>query len=170
MSRELKYGILTGFVILIWMVLIYAFHWQQEILNNYADYVTFLILAIGIYLLVLHKREKDNSGVLTFKQAFQEGMSVSFVVALLIGAFLMLYVELINPNYVNEVTKQAADYYKSQSLTQQQIDNNVQGIKAWYSPFGQFTYGIGTTMLAGLLISLVVAAVMKRSEKKTANA
>jgi Protein of unknown function (DUF4199) len=170
MSRELKYGAITGVVILIWMILIYAFHWQQDILNNYADYVTFLILAIGIYILVFHKREKENGGVISFKQAFQGGMSVSFVAALLIGAFLMLYVESINPNYVNDAIKQATDYYKSQSLTQQQIDNNLQGIKAWYSPFGQFTYGIGTTMLAGLLISLVVAAVMKRPENKTANA
>src|SRR5450432_1843560 len=155
MSRELKYGIMTGFAILIWMTLIYVFHWEQNVLNDYAYYITFLLLAIGIYFLVLYKRDRDAGGVISLKQAFQGGMSVSFVAALLIGAFLMLYTQSINPNYVNEVIKEASDFDKSQNLSQQEIDNNVQGVKAMYSGFGQFTYGIGTTLLAGLLITLV---------------
>jgi NhaP-type Na+/H+ or K+/H+ antiporter len=57
-----------------------------------------------------------------------------------------------------------SDYYKKQNATQQQLDKGIEGVRAMYSPFGQFTYGIGTTMLIGLLISALAGWIMQRKK------
>jgi hypothetical protein len=94
------------------------------------------------------------------------GLGVSFMVGLLVGAFLMIYVKYINPDYVNIMIKDASDFYKTQNATQEQLDKGIESVKAMYSPFGQFTYGIGTTMITGLLISAVIGAIMQRKVKR----
>jgi len=166
MSREFRYGLIAGFITLLWMAFGYWMGWDKTEMGTYAPFLSMFILIVAIYISILFKRDKDLGGAITFGNAFITGVSVSFVIGLMVGAFLVIYVEYINPDIVNEVAKQAEDYYKTQKgVTQDEINNAVNGAKALYSPFGQFTYGIGTTMLTGGLISLLCAAVMKRQEK-----
>jgi hypothetical protein len=85
----------------------------------------------------------------------------------MVGAYLLVYTQYINPDFINQMVKETEDYYKTQNgVTQDNLDNAVKGVRAMYSPFGQFTYGIGTTMLTGVLLTLVCAAIMRRGGKQ----
>jgi hypothetical protein len=164
MSRELRYGLYGGLLTVLWMSLGYYLGWEKSEMGAYAPFVSLIVLTVTIYITVLFKREKDLSGAITFKEAFVAGVSASFVIGLMVGSFLLLYSQYINPGLVNEMMKEAEDYYKGRpDVTQEQIDQAKDSVKAMYSPFGQLTYGIGTTMLVGALISLVCAAIMKKS-------
>ena len=164
MSRELRYGLIAGFITVIWMSLGYYFGWEKSDMGKYAPFVSLIILAVAVYLTVLFKRDKDSDGAIGFKEGFVAGISVSFVVGMMVGLYLLIYSQYINPNLVNEMMKEAEDFYKSQpDVSQEQIDRAKDSVKAMYSPFGQLTYGIGTTMLVGALISLVCAAIMRKS-------
>jgi len=165
LSRELRYGFIAGFITLLWMACGYVLRWQEQEIGRYAPFLSLIILIAATYITILHKRDKDGGGGITFKDAFIAGISVSFVVGLLVGIFLMIYTQYVNPNYVNEVVKQTEEYLKTQKATQEQIDKAIEGTRATYSAFGQLTYGIGTTMLTGVLITLVCAAVMRREKK-----
>lgn len=146
------------------MSLGYYLGWEKSEMGKYAPVASLIILAVSVYLTVLFKRDKDLGGVIRFKEAFVAGISAGFVVGLMVGLFLLVYSQYINPNLVNEMMKEAEDYYKSQpNVTQEQIDRAKDSVKAMFSPFGQLTYGIGTTMLVGALISLVCAAIMRKS-------
>ena len=164
MSRELKYGLIAGFITLLWMAVGYYLGWERVEIGKYASYLSLVILAVAIYLAILFKRDRDQGGAITFNEAFKVGLAVSFVVGLMVGAFLLIYVEYINPGYADEMARTASDYYKSEHASQEQIDKGIAGVKAMYSPFGQFTYGIGTTMLTGLIITLIVGAIMRRNK------
>lgn len=166
MSRELRYGLIAGFITITWMSLGYYLGWDKSEIGKYAPYVSLLILAIGIYFTILFKRDKDLGGAITFKEAFMAGSAASFVIGAMVGLFLLIYSQYINPDLVNQMAKETGDYYKTQpNVTQEQIDKAVDGVKAMYSPFGQLTYGIGTTMLTGVLITLICAAVMRKEKK-----
>lgn len=136
-------------------------------MGRYAPFVSLIILAVAVYLTVLFKRDKDLGGAIGFKEAFVAGISASFVVGMMVGVYLLIYSQYINPNLVNEMMKEAEDFYKSQpDVSQEQIDRAKDSVKAMYSPFGQLTYGIGTTMLTGALITLVCAFIMQRTKTK----
>jgi hypothetical protein len=166
MNRELQNGMIGGLLTVGWMAAGYAFHWERSPIGMYAPYLSLLILLVTIYLSVLFKRERDNEGIITLKEAFIAGMTVSFVIGVMVGAFLLVYVQFINPGFAGEMIRNAEVYYKSEHASQEQIDKGVEGMRAMYSPFGQFTYGIGTTMLTGLLISAVIGLVMQRKVRK----
>ena len=165
MSRELTYGMIAGFSTLGWMTLGYVLHWEQSEMGRYAPFLSLFILMLAIYLTILVKRDTDQAGIITFKEAFTAGMVVSFIVGIMVGSYLMVYVKYVNPGYVEQVISSATEYYKAEKASQEQIDKGIEGIRAMYAPFGQFTYGIGTTMMTGLLISLVVSAIMQRKVK-----
>lgn len=162
MARELQYGMIAGFITLAWMTAGYLMHWETSDAGKYAPYLSLFILAAAIYVAILFKRDRDRGGFITFKESFTAGMTVSFVIGLMVGAYLFVYVKYVNTDYLNEMIGSAREYYQSQKASQEQIDKGIEGVKAMYSPFGQFTYGIGTTMITGLLISLVMALVMQR--------
>ncbi|MFI5135632.1 MAG: DUF4199 domain-containing protein [Chitinophagales bacterium] len=166
MSRELRYGLIGGFITLIWMGIGDWQGWDQISMGTYAPYLSLLILAVAIYVSILFKRDKDLEGAITFGNAFITGISVSFMIGLMVGAYLLVYTQYINPDVVNQAVKEAQDFYKTQKgVTKEEIDNAANSAKAFYSPFGQFTYGIGTTMLTGGLIALVCAMIMRREKK-----
>ena len=135
-------------------------------MGKYAPYLSLFVLAVAIYLAILLKRDRDKGGVITFREAVTAGMVVSFVVGLMVGAYLMVYVKYVNTDYVSEMITAATEYYKTEKASQEQIDKGIAGVKAMYSPFGQFTYGVGTTMMTGLLIALLMSLIMQRSAKK----
>ncbi|MBA3647380.1 MAG: DUF4199 domain-containing protein [Chitinophagales bacterium] len=169
MSRELVNGIITGFVTLGWMLLVTSLSWDDTEAGKYASLVSLAFLIAGIYITILKKRDTEKNGVISFKEAWYAGMAVSFVVGLMIGIYMAIYVKYIYPNFINDQIKEAMEYYKTEKYSQEQIDKGIESIKALYSGFGQLTYGIGTTMLSGMLISIICAAIMKRSMKSPSN-
>lgn len=166
MSRELQYGMIAGFISLGWMSLGYYMQWESANMGKYAPYLSLFVLAVAIYLAILLKRDRDKGGVITFREAVTAGMVVSFVVGLMVGSYLMVYVKYVNTDYVSEMITAATEYYKTEKASQEQIDKGIAGVKAMYSPFGQFTYGVGTTMMTGLLIAMLMSLIMQRSAKK----
>ena len=170
MSRELRYGLIAGFLTLIWMTTGTLLGWDRNEMGKYAPVLSLIILIAAIYISILFKRDKDLGGVISFKDAFITGLSASFVIGLMVGAYLFVYTQYINPDFVNEMVKETEEYYKTQpGTTKIQIDNAVSGVRAMYSPFGQLTYGIGTTMLTGVLITLICAAIMRREKIAVGN-
>lgn len=157
---------IAGFISLGWMSLGYYMQWESASMGKYAPYLSLFVLAVAIYLAILLKRDRDKGGVITFREAVTAGLVVSFVVGLMVGAYLMVYVKYVNTDYVNEMITAATEYYKTEKASQEQIDKGIAGVKAMYSPFGQFTYGVGTTMMTGLLIALLMSLIMQRSAKR----
>ncbi len=139
-------------------------HWDDAEIGKYTPYLSLLILLVAIYISILFKRDRDQAGILSFKEAFITGLSVSFIVGIMVGSLLMVYVKYVNPEYIEKMIVTISDYYKKQNATQQQLDKGIEGVRAMYSPFGQFTYGIGTTMLIGLLISALAGWIMQRKK------
>lgn len=166
MSRELRYGLIAGFLTLIWMTAGTLLSWDRSDMGKYAPILSLVILIAAIYLSILFKRDKDLGGVISFKDAFITGISASFVIGLMVGAYLLVYTKYINPDFVNQMVRETEDYHRTRpGVTKIEIDNAVKGVRAMYSPFGQLTYGIGTTMLTGILITLICAAIMRRERK-----
>src|SRR5215831_475526 len=135
MSRELSIGVVTGFIILIWMTLVYAFKWEEASWGTYLSSICLMILAGGIYVAILRKRDRNRGGIISLKEAWIAGVAVSFIVGLMNGAFMSVYVTWVNPGVVDEVVKTATDFYKSQKYSQQQIDEGIASVRAMYSGF-----------------------------------
>lgn len=133
-------------------------------------YVCVVLLSAFIYITILRKRDTDLNGVLSIKDGITAGIVTAFMAGLMIGTFKMVYVKYINPGIVDQVVLQAESFYRTSGGTAAQIKNAGDSARVMYSSFGQFTYGIGITMLLGGIVSLVCSIIMRRDKKIGVNA
>ena len=156
---------IAGFIAMAWMILLFFLKQETSGIGLFDPYFCMMVLAVVIYITILHKRDKDQDGILSFKDGIIAGVVAAFMMGLMIGAYKMVYVKYVNPGLVEEVVKQARSFIQMSGGTDEQIKNAEDGARASYSPFGQFTYGIGATMLTGAALSLVCTVIMRRAEK-----
>lgn len=163
MNRAVRFGLWSGLSLWVWMTIIYGLQWQHTTAGFYAGMVSALLLGLFIYLAVRYRRDQEQGGQISFREAFLEGMTVSFVTGLMAGIYLLVYSTYINPQEVEMVVEQTRQMYEARNVPPERIEQAVRGVRASYSKFGRLTYGIGQSMLTGALISLICAAIMRRN-------
>ncbi|MCS6991374.1 MAG: DUF4199 domain-containing protein [Chitinophagales bacterium] len=163
MSRELQYGLWCGGALWVWLTAGYVLKWQHSEVWVYASMVSALILSFFIYLVIRHKRDRDQAGSIRFREAFLSGMMVSFIAGLMVGIYLMVYSSYINPAEVETVVAETRRWYESRQLPPERVEQAVKGVRASYTKFGRLTYGIGNAMILGVVVSMICAALMRRS-------
>ncbi len=167
MSREVKNGLIAGFIAIAWMLLLFFLKQETSGIGEYDQYFCLVLITASIYITILRKRDRDLNGVLTFKEGMITGITTSFIMGLLIGFYKLIYVKYLNPGIVEEAVKQAKSIAETAGGNFQQIKNAEDGTRASYSLFGQLTFGIGVTMLIGAVASLVCAVIMRRDKEMT---
>ena len=104
-SIEIKWGIIFTVVSLLWMLLEKTLGWHDELISKHSIYTNFFgLVAIILYVLaILDKRKNFFNGHMTWTQGFISGMILSIVVAVLSPIAQYISLELISPDYFNNV-------------------------------------------------------------------
>lgn len=125
------------------------------------EFAIFFILGVAAYLTVKEKRETEG-GNIRFGKAFTAGLYTCFLIALMMGAFSFIFTKYINPHMTEQMVQRAKQIWEEQNLSAEKIKSGMENIRTMYSPKGQLTMTVGTTMLYSLFISLVVALFMSK--------
>lgn len=151
----LKWGLFLGLASVVLLVIQYnTFSMDSTALNTLLSGLGFVLSAALIYLAVREFRAA-NDGFLSVGQSISVGLLTGAISTVLGLLFQQFYRRFIDPNMMERMV--------TMQLEKQNIDTtSAQGEKALEflrSP----TYNLvifGTTLLVGLLISLVIAAVV----------
>ncbi len=162
MARDVRVGLLGAALIVTGMAVVDFVPGIPASAASYVAFVSLLLLAFCIYLAILKKRSGEGQGYISFRQALTTGLFVSFCVGVAVGLYLLVDTSYLRPHRVEEMIAAIESYHRSQNAPEEHIEQAVRAARISYAPFGQLTYGIGTHMFWGLLISLVCAFVMKR--------
>ncbi len=148
---EKKYGIVTGVLMVIWLLLEYAFGLHDQFLDLFfiVTNFVFLIPIVGMYLAI--KKEKTRlEGNITLKQGFLTGTIISFISASIAAIGQICYHQFVNRDYFDFM-----------------IDKSVEmGVEATQaaSHFNMRSYVSGvfiSYLLFGLVISLIMSFIQK---------
>jgi len=159
---ELKYGVLAGIACVVFRAFEFYMGWPDSDLGQYSAYIGILIMATGAYLCVKETRTLNND-VISFGKAFYSAIVVCFIISIMMGAHAYVFNSTVDPNRQERMVQQFHNEMIKQKKTEiRQIDENA---RTYFSPMGQVTAESGGTMIAGLFVSLVIAA-FTRSTKK----
>ena len=133
----------------------------QEVLG----YLSMILALSFVYFGIKHYRDKHNQGKIRFGNALKIGMGISLITALVFGVLDVIYVELLNPdfmdNYYTETLKNmeqnlsAADFeIKRAELESQQA--------LFGNPLMTFSIMVLTVCIIGFIISLLSALILQR--------
>ena len=155
----LKWGLITGIALIIYSTLLYNL---GQTVNGW---LTIFIYGIIVAGLVLGMREYRtlNGGYLTFGEGVGLGALLSAVAGVLSSAYNVLYTTLIDPTVQERTMDQMREQLEDQGkLSDDQIDQALEISKTFQSPGLQFIAGIFGAILIGVVLSLIVAAIMRR--------
>ncbi|MBK7477615.1 MAG: DUF4199 domain-containing protein [Haliscomenobacter sp.] len=129
--------------------------------------LTYGIMIAAIVMAVKQHRDTELGGLISFKRAFGLGMFVILIIGAITMVWTFVYMSYINPDMVDQIMEAAQEKQQAQGLSDEQLEaaSGMMGMimKPWFMAISAF---VGT-LLIGLIISLIVAAIMKK-EAKTA--
>jgi len=159
-SVALKYGLLTGLISIIYTLFSYLTETFGSIFLN-----LFIALAITIIGLVLAMREfrKKNGGFMTYGQGLGIGMIVAVTASILSGIFIFLYTSYVDPTITEKIVDSVMDQMGAFGLDDSQLDEARDKMLADTTPFKQLTSALTNGLFGGLILSLIIAAIMKRN-------
>lgn len=154
----IKYGLLTGLLYVVFATISYL----TESYGNFfvALLVSVVISVIGI-VLALKEFRKQNDGLMSYGQGLGLGIMVSIIAGIISGLFSMLYIQFIDPGMPEKLVDATMEQMAAFGVDDSMLDSQREEIMASFTPLKQLTSAITNAFFSGLLLSLIIAAVMK---------
>lgn len=156
----LKWGLISGVATMLYSTLLYT----TGLFNNpSASWVT-IILAVVFITLAMREFRELNGGYLSYGEGVGLGTLTAAISGLLSATYGMIYTSFIDPTIMDQIIEANRERMEEQGqLSDEQIEAAMETMQAFQSPGITFFVGVLGAVLGGLLISLIVAAIMRRN-------
>lgn len=118
-----------------------------------------------VFFGVKHFRDQINNGVISFKKALLIGLAISAISGIVIGFLDVIYVTMINPDFVVEYKTYALEGMKSTlSASEFEIEKAAleEQMKLFESPNFVWVIMFATVFAIGIIVSLIAALILQR--------
>ena len=156
----LKYGVLASVVIMIYTTIINVTGLSQ---NKILSSLSFAFMIIAIVLAMKDFREQ-NKGFLSYGEGLGVGTLVSAIMGLLSSAFAMFYMQFIDDTLLTQGMNKVREDMERKGMDDAQIDQAMELSQKFMSPGVVFAFGVFGYIIMGLIISLIVAAILRREK------
>jgi hypothetical protein len=159
-KTAITWASIAFFIIVLFIYGFYFLGIDQKSPINYLSYLPFLAC---LFLAVRFHKETELGGFISFKRAFGTGFRFSSFLSLLMGVFMYTYMKWLNPDVLTQSLLEAENKMLDGGSSSDQIEMAMDISRNW----GPLIAGITTTImytLSGVVVSLIVAAILKREE------
>lgn len=158
-SVGIRYGLLTGIITTIISFLQLTLVSDPETPLRWLSAVVFIG---GIYM--AHKYFKQhNGGFMSYGQGLGIGTIVSAVAGLISSIFSYIYLQFIDPDYMNRAMEITRSRMEERGMEDAQIDQAMAMASKFSSGPITIVFGLLGALLIGFLLSLVIAAITKHT-------
>ena len=163
MSPELKYGLLAGTGVCLWILLehLLGFHGARAAIGEYSGYFSGLIQLAALFLL-LKTRSAAAGGRLGLGQGVNSGLYASFVAALMVYCALVAYSQLVNPGWLDSTLEWKVAQMRAASLPETYIRQQIVIYRNAHSPLGLIATRLASMTLLGAAFSLGLTLWLRR--------
>jgi len=145
----IKYGI---YALVFAFVAFFAGLYFDLTTNVYVGYATIIASLMFVYFGIKHFRDRENNGVVSFKQALIIGLLISVITAIGIALADFVYTSVIDP-----------DFYTNYAEKMREEDPSAE-IQEYTSSFGALFMLVVVTIV-GFIISLLSALILQRKNQ-----
>ncbi len=160
-SQALNYGVVTGLVMILYALILYIF---DATTNQYLGYGSYVILLVGIIIATKFYRDKENGGYLNYSQGIGLGTLMALYASILTGIFTFILYKFIDPQALDPMLQQAKEEMYRRGIEGDQLDQSMAITRQFLKPHWMAISGIFYTTIVGLILSLVVSVIFKRTE------
>ena len=157
----LKWGLITGLALIIYSTFLYTLDLTT---SPWLGGLIYIFLIIGL-VLGMREYRMMNGGYMGYGEGVGLGALLSAVAGFLSSAFSVFYTTIIDPGFQARLFEQMREKLEEQgNISDEQIDSMIEMSQKFQTPGLQFIFGIFWLILVGVVLSLVVAAFIRRNK------
>ena len=160
-------GIYLGIALIVFSLITFLLDVDME---SPITYISYVILAIGLYWAIITFRDKHSGGFIDYKGAFGAGFYTGLFASFLLGIFTYIYVQYIDTGLVQEILIKAEEGMLEQNpnMSDEQIDQALSMTEMFTSPIMMGVWGFVGNLFVSTILSLIIAIFAKRENKEIA--
>ncbi len=153
------YGLYYGAFLVVFSFILNSTKLEGNLLLNLTGWGIF----IAVMAMAMRKFKDDNEGYMKFGQGMGIGFYYSLVTGIISGLFDTFYLTVVNPQMLQEqLDKSVAIMESNPNMTDEQIEAMAEMSESFTHPVILFTIALVGALIIGVIISLIVAAIMKK--------
>jgi len=168
MKSALNFGAILGLVLMIISLITYVFEMYEA--NQWLSWVSIGILAAGIYIGTKNYRDKVKGGYIAYSNALGYGTLIALFAGIITSAFTFIYLGYIDDGFLSYTLTAQEDQMYESGMPEDQIEMSMKYTKMFMKPAALGLMGIFMNTFLGFIISLIIAAILKKEPKDFAQA
>lgn len=166
-ASSLTSGIIVGIVLIVFSLLMYFLDVDRE---SKIMWLSYLILAAGLWWAIISYRNKLPGGYLTYGKAFSAGFFTGLFASIILAIFTFIYVQYIDTTLIDKILANAEDKILNTqpNISDEDLDRALSMTRKFTNPtmISVFSF-VGNTILS-TLFSLIIAIFAKREDNRLA--
>lgn len=169
MRPEFKYGLVIGVGLSLWQLIEHrlGLHVAHQDIGTWTGYLSNLIPAAALFLLLQQKPRAATNHRFTSGQAIASGMTASFLGAMIVFLFQMAYNRWINPDWIDNALAVKVAALRAHGVAEVAIRREITLFRQANSPIGLIIGTVLNLTVTGGIISAAIAILLVRQKKFT---
>lgn len=160
LKNSLTYGLITGFVSIIYTVVLYI---MNQIFNQALGFLGLIILIVGIVYGTKVLRDKFENGVISYSRALGSGVLIALFAAILGAIFNYVLYTVIDPDLMEKSFQYVEERFLEKGrFSEEQIEAIMERTRARSNPLKNSIWAVVLGTLSGFIISLITSIFIKK--------
>lgn len=155
----LRYGIILGLIFIVYGMLL---QFLDMATNQALGYINYAILAVGL-VMAFRAFMEGGDGYMSLGQGIKIGMLISLISGVFSGIFTYLYIKFVDDSIMTKIMDMQIQKMEEQGMSDDQIDKAMEIAGKFMTAELIPVYAVLGMLFAGFIISLIVAAIMKKT-------
>jgi len=155
----MTFGAIAGFAIIIVYLILYFLNFQK---NYFSEIIIYIVL---ISIIVIGTKQYKNtvlSGNISYGKALGTGTVISLFASIIVAFYMFIFLKFIDSDSIAKILSAMEDNMYQQGLPENQIDESIETIKKFTTPFTMTISTVLTYTFLGFLFSLITSAFLKK--------
>ena len=158
-KNAINYGAILGIVLIMYSLILYML---DMITNQALAYVSYIFMLGGVIIGIKNYRDKVLGGYISYGKGLGFGTLVCLFAGILSAIYTYVLYDIIDPELIDKMIAIGQEKMIEQGLSQEQIAQAEPFQRKFMHPGIMAGMVIFMTTLIGFVMSLIVAAVLKK--------
>lgn len=165
---DVYYGIACGSTMSAWVLIEYAlgFHTTSLEIGQYSGFVSFIFPIVFIFV-AIHDRQSASLSKISWFDGINTGFRISFFAALFFTIFYIVYVNVINPEWLSATIEWQRKQLILSGASDDDIGKFMDQNRQMNSPLAQLIVGFISVTGLGVLVTLIEIPIVRKLFKNS---
>ena len=160
-NHAFRYGLYTAAAFVLFSLLLYSFDVSR---TGWVNYLSFIILIVGIIIAAIAYRDKINGGFLSYGRCLSIGVLISLVVGIVMAIYSYVFSSFFDPGALDKLLEVSEQEMIKRGMSDEEIDLAMPFTEKMMSPVFLSISSLLSMVLYGTVFSLITSIFIKKED------